>query len=317
MQFQMDDPEEEFIIDNKEDYEPSNEELKALEDESEKEISFDAFIMMETGNDIIRKYLNEIGKWSILTREEEVELSQKIEKGDREAFEKFVNSNLRLVVRWAKRYSENNHLKLLDCIQEGNIGLMKGVEKFSWQRGFKFSTYGSWWIRQAIRRAIDDNDRTIHLPVHMSDLLLKLKRTRGELMLLLGYNPSTFEIAQHMQITEELVIKLFSGMHNPKSLQDKLSGDKDAAELGDILEDKNICCPEKNAEHGQMTEKLRQAINDLSEKERQVFLLTNIECLSSKAIADRLGIRPGKVDEIRRIAMKKLRVSRELSSYSK
>ncbi|MDD5464491.1 MAG: sigma-70 family RNA polymerase sigma factor [Candidatus Moranbacteria bacterium] len=323
MQFQIGELEEDLFDENQnqEEIEPSEEELKALEDEDENEneedVPLEVAFAEESGNDIIRKYLNEIGKQHLLTREQEVELAQKIKNGDRESFEKFVSSNLRLVVKWAKRYSKNYHLKLLDCIQEGNLGLMKGVERYDWRRGFKFSTYGSWWIRQAIQRAIKDSDRTIRLPVHMSELLSKLQRTRRELTLSLGYSPSTFEIAQHMRITEELVVRLFRKMQDTKSLQDQLSDDKDAAEFGEILEDKNSCCPEKTAELGQIAEKLKQAIGKLSQQEQQVFLLTNIENLSNKSIAEKLGIRPGKVEEIRRVAMKKLRASSELKPYSK
>ncbi|KKP97575.1 MAG: RNA polymerase sigma factor RpoD [Candidatus Moranbacteria bacterium GW2011_GWE1_36_7] len=315
MQFQADSLEEEFICDNTEKNEPSDEELRLLEIESEEEISLEVILASEPGNDIVSKYLNEIGKIHLLTREEETELAKKIEKGDRESFEKFVNSNLRLVVRWAKRYSDNYHLKLLDCIQEGNIGLMKGVKKFDWQRGFKFSTFGSWWIKQAIQRAIKDSDRTIRLPAHISDMLSKLRRTRKELTISFGYVPSTLEIARHMHVTEDLVVELLGKMSDTKSLQDKLSDDKDTNEFVDILEDRNSCCPEKMAEQGQMAEKLNQAFGNLSERERQVFLMLNVKHLTRKSIAEKLGIRPGKVDEINMVAWEKLKTSKELSPY--
>jgi len=307
---------DELIDNNQDEDEPSDKELKLLECENEKEVELETIIASESGDNIIRKYLNDIGWWPILSREEEIELAKKVEQGDRAAFEKFVNSNLRLVVKWAKRYSENYHLKFLDCIQEGNIGLMKGVERFNWRKGFKFSTYGSWWIKQSIQRAITDNDRTIRLPVHVNDLLSKLKKTRRELTISLGYSPSTFEIAHHMLIAEELVVKLFRKMQDTKSLHDPLSDDEGtAAEFGNILEDKSSCCPEKATQHMQIAEKLKHVIGKLSQREQKVFLLKNMEHLSNKDIADKLDMRPGKVEEVIRIAVKKLRSSMELSPY--
>ncbi|NTW26788.1 MAG: sigma-70 family RNA polymerase sigma factor [Candidatus Moranbacteria bacterium] len=312
MNFQIDELEIELLLDvvGKSEDGPSDEELESIEGENE--FLTEVILTEESGSDIARKYLNEIGAWPILTREEEIDLAQKIENGDRDAFEKFVNSNLKLVVKWAKRYCENYHLKFLDCVQEGNFGLMKGVEKFDWRRGFKFSTYGSWWIKQAIQRAIKDNDRTIRLPVHISEMLSKIWKARRELVLSLGCNPSTLQIAEHMGVPEQLVVKLFRKMCDTKSLQDQLSSDDDGTELGDLLEDKNGCCPEETAQIVQLGDKLRQSIDSLPEEQRQVVIFKCIENLPNTIIAERLGVKPGKVNEVWIRARKKLIVSKDL-----
>jgi RNA polymerase primary sigma factor len=293
--------------------EPSEDELVALEIEVEKELS-DNIFDVET-DDIVRKYLKEIGRSCFLTREDEVELAKKIEKGDQDAFALFVVSNLRLVVSIAKRYSTTCHLKFLDCVQEGNGGLLVAVRKFNWRKGYKFSTYATWWIRQSIRNAIDDRDRTIRLPAHMKESITQLVKAIAKWLVRWGYYPSTFEIARHMGVSEEEVIMLFDGLHDTKSLQDLLSNDGDDTEFGELIEDRRIQSPEKAVELRRMTKKLQQAIGDLPTIERQVFLLSNMEQLPYDEIAEQMDVDEREIKKISDSAIKKLSISQELAPY--
>ncbi|MFA5993322.1 MAG: sigma-70 family RNA polymerase sigma factor [Parcubacteria group bacterium] len=293
--------------------EPSEDELVALEIEVEKELS-DNIFDVET-DDIVRKYLKEIGRSCFLTREDEVELAKKIEKGDRDAFALFVVSNLRLVVSIAKRYSTTCHLKFLDCVQEGNGGLLVAVRKFNWRKGYKFSTYATWWIRQSIRNAIDDRDRTIRLPAHMKESITQLVKAIAKWLVRWGYYPSTFEIARHMGVSEEEVTMLFDGLHDTKSLQDLLSNDGDDTEFGELIEDRRIQSPEKAVELRRMTKKLQQAIGDLPTIERQVFLLSNMEQLPYDEIAEQMDVDEREIKKISDSAIKKLSISQELAPY--
>lgn len=293
--------------------EPSEEELVALEIEVGKELS-DNIFDVET-DDIVRKYLKEIGRSCFLTRESEVELAKKIEKGDQDAFELFVVSNLQLVVSIAKRYSTACHLKFLDCVQEGNRGLLVAVRKFNWQKGFKFSTYATWWIRQSIRGAINDGDRTIRLPDHVKESHSRLLRVIAELLARFGYYPSVPEIARHMGVSEEKVITLFDGLHDTKSLQDLLSNNGDDTEFGELIEDEYTQSPEKIVELRKMAKKLQQAINDLPTIEREIFLLSNVEHLSYGEIAEKVDVDEREIQRIIDSAIKKLSISQELAPY--
>jgi RNA polymerase sigma factor (sigma-70 family) len=247
--------------------------------------------------DLVRQYLREIGQYPLLTDVQEVELAQGIEEGEK-ALEKletakrlsdrqrsqleytvrkgraskrrFIQSNLRLVVSIAKKYSAAG-LPLLDLIQEGNLGLMRAVEKFDWQRGFKFSTYATWWIRQAITRAIADKARTIRIPVHMVETLYRVRKVQSELLEKLGREPTVDEIAAQADLTPDKVREAFRVLPEPVSLHEPI-GDEDA-ELGDFIEDEDIEGPFQAAAVALRQEDLWNMLGSLSDRERKVLAL--------------------------------------------
>ena len=196
-------------------------------------------------NDPVRMYLKEIGKISLLSQDEELKISKRVEEGDEEAKRLLAESNLRLVVSIAKRYVGRN-LSFLDLIQEGNIGLMKAVDKFDASKGYKFSTYATWWIRQAITRAIADQAKTIRVPVHMVETINKLKRIQRQLTLELNREPTEEEIAKKMGTTEEKVREIFKISQDPLSLETPI-GEEDDSHLGDFLKDESSMSPEEYA----------------------------------------------------------------------
>jgi RNA polymerase primary sigma factor len=267
------------------------------------------------GEDNDRKYLDEISRLPLLTREEEISLAKEIENGDEAAFERFVKSNLRLVVTLAKHYPKNRHLKFLDYVQEGNDGLITAVKKYDWRKG-KFSTYGIWWIRKSIELAIKNSERTIRSPVHIAELLSQIRRATKELTDSLGRNPLTSEIAEYVGIEEEDVIMLLEGSRDTKSIQDPLSNESDSAEFGELLGDKNADCPEKITESKKIAENLQKAIDNLPEEEKRVFLLSAVEHLSTNRISKKLGVSFGMIEKIQKSAIKKLRTSEELKEFA-
>jgi RNA polymerase sigma factor (sigma-70 family) len=247
--------------------------------------------------DLVRQYLREIGQYPLLTDIQEVELAQGIEEGEkaqerlgsgkrltskqrsdlqyavrkgRADKRRFIQSNLRLVVSIAKKYSAAG-LPLLDLIQEGNLGLMRAVEKFDWQRGFKFSTYATWWIRQAITRAIADKARTIRIPVHMVETLYRVRKVQSELLEKLGREPLIEEIAAQADLTPDKVREAFRVLPEPVSLHEPV-GDEDA-ELGDFIEDEDIEGPFQAAAVALRQEDLWSMLGSLSERERKVLAL--------------------------------------------
>ncbi|MDQ4142160.1 MAG: sigma-70 family RNA polymerase sigma factor [Actinomycetota bacterium] len=247
--------------------------------------------------DLVRQYLREIGQYPLLTDVQEVELAQGIEEGEkarerlskakkltpkqrtelerkvrhgRQCKRRFIQSNLRLVVSIAKKYSAAG-LPLLDLIQEGNLGLMRAVEKFDWQRGFKFSTYATWWIRQAITRAIADKARTIRIPVHMVETLYRVRKVQSELLEKLGREPTIEEIAHQADLTPDKVREAFRVLPEPVSLHEPV-GDEDA-ELGDFIEDEDIEGPFQAAAVALRQEDLWDMLGSLSERERKVLAL--------------------------------------------
>jgi RNA polymerase primary sigma factor len=220
----------------------------------------------------IRQYLAEIGRYPLLTAEQEIQLAHRIGAGDREAQQRIVEANLRLVVSVAKHYNNNNGVSLLDLIQEGNLGLMRASQKFDPLRGFRFSTYATWWIRQAISRAIAEHTRTIHIPVHVVELIYKMKRATRQLYQDLGRAPYPEEIAQAISLTKERVVELQSMAEGPISLDTPLNDDEQFR-LADTLEDTQATTPADVVTHQFLREQISQALKILSQRERQVIEL--------------------------------------------
>ena len=222
-------------------------------------------------DDPVRMYLREIGKIPLLTYEEELELAQKILDGDEEASQKLAESNLRLVVSIAKKYVGRGML-FLDLIQEGNMGLIKAVEKFDYNKGFKFSTYATWWIRQAITRAIADQARTIRIPVHMVEKINKLIRTSRHLLQQLGREPTPEEIAKEMEISVEKVMEIQKIAQDPVSLETPI-GEEDDSHLGDFIPDDDSPAPQDSAAYTLLREQLEEVMNTLTPREAKVLKL--------------------------------------------
>lgn len=219
----------------------------------------------------IRAYLHEIGKIPLLTAEEEVILASRIEEGDKEAKDLLTTANLRLVVSIAKKYAKRG-LDLLDLIQEGNIGLMRAVEKFEYKKGFKFSTYATWWIRQAITRAIADQARTIRIPVHMIETINKLSKVSNKLAAKLGRNPEPEEIAEEMEMDVEKIHEVIKIAQRPSSL-DAPIGEEQDSKLGDIIPDEYSVSPTEIASWAFLRQQVTKMFEKLSDRERKVLEL--------------------------------------------
>ena len=222
-------------------------------------------------DDPVRMYLREIGKIPLLTYEEEAELAKRIVNGDEEAKQKLAESNLRLVVSIAKKYVGRGML-FLDLIQEGNMGLIKAVEKFDYNKGFKFSTYATWWIRQAITRAIADQARTIRIPVHMVETINKLIRTSRQLLQQNGREPTPEEIAKEMEISVEKVMEIQKIAQDPVSLETPI-GEEDDSHLGDFIQDEDSPAPQDSAAHTLLREQLEEVMDTLTPREAMVLKL--------------------------------------------
>ena len=221
--------------------------------------------------DPVRMYLKEIGKVPLLSAEEEIELAKRMELGDQEAKKRLAEANLRLVVSIAKRYVGRGML-FLDLIQEGNLGLIKAVEKFDYRKGYKFSTYATWWIRQAITRAIADQARTIRIPVHMVETINKLIRVSRQLLQELGREPTPEEIAARMDIPVERVGEIMKISQEPVSLETPI-GEEDDSNLGDFVADNNTVTPEANIESVMLRDHIDVLLQDLKDREREVIIL--------------------------------------------
>ena len=222
-------------------------------------------------DDPVRMYLKEIGRVPLLTAEEEIEIAQRMEQGDEEAKKKLAEANLRLVVSIAKRYVGRGML-FLDLIQEGNLGLIKAVEKFDYRKGYKFSTYATWWIRQAITRAIADQARTIRIPVHMVETINKLSRVSRQLLQEYGREPTPDEIAKSMGISETKVREIIKIAQEPVSLETPI-GEEEDSHLGDFLEDESALAPAEAASHALMKEQLWDVLETLTPREEKVLRL--------------------------------------------
>jgi RNA polymerase primary sigma factor len=237
-------------------------------DEEEQELDDEA---TEISTDALQLFLNEVGRHKLLTAAQEVELAKRIERGDHRAKQEMVEANLRLVVSIAKRY-RNQGLPFLDLIQEGTIGLVRAVEKFDHRKGFKFSTYATWWIRQAAARAIADKARTIRMPVHVVDKLNKIVRSERKLRAELGREPSTAEIAHDLDLSSETVESIRRTAQTPVSLQ-KPVGDDEDSELVHFITDESEPLPDEAAEATLRNEALTEILDTLSHRERRVLEL--------------------------------------------
>ena len=222
-------------------------------------------------DDPVRMYLKEIGQIRLLTAEEEQELAARVAQGDKYAKDKLTEANLRLVVSIAKKYSGRG-LHILDLIQEGNLGLMKAAEKFEPERGFKFSTYATWWIRQAITRAIADQARTIRIPVHMVETINKVIRVSRQLLQELGHEPTPEEIAKEMGITVEKVREIKKISQDPVSLETPI-GEEEDSHLGDFIPDDDVPAPVDAAAYSMLKEQLMEVLDTLSDREKKVLML--------------------------------------------
>jgi RNA polymerase primary sigma factor len=260
-------------------------------------------------SDPVRMYLREIGKIALLTADEEVELAKGVEAGDPVAKSHLVDANLRLVVSIAKKYIGRGML-FLDLIQEGNLGLIRAVEKFDYQKGFKFSTYATWWIRQAITRAIADQARTIRIPVHMVETINKLIRISRQLVQRLGREPTAEEIALEMEISSERVEEIQRIAQEPVSLETPI-GEEEDSQLGDFLEDKDMPNPEEVAASLILREQLEEMLADLGDREREVlrlrFGLEDGHAHTLEDVGKRFGVTRERIRQIEAKALRKLR----------
>lgn len=241
--------------------------------EDEEEIDLDAIDLLEGigTEDPVRMYLKEIGTVPLLSADEELRLAKKKAEGDVAAKERLIEANLRLVVSIAKRYTGRG-MSFLDLVQEGNLGLIKGVEKFDYTKGYKLSTYATWWIRQSVTRALADQARTIRVPVHMVETINKMSKMQRKLTLELGYEPSVPELAQALDMSEEKVMEIMQIAREPASLETPI-GEEDDSNLGDFVADSNAVTPEGNVESVMLREHIDTLLEDLKERERQVIVL--------------------------------------------
>ncbi len=244
-----------------------------LDEEEEEEIDLDAIDFLDGigTEDPVRMYLKEIGTVPLLTAEEELRLAKRKAEGDQTAKERLIEANLRLVVSIAKRYTGRG-MSFLDLVQEGNLGLIKGVEKFDYTKGYKLSTYATWWIRQSVTRALADQARTIRVPVHMVETINKMSKMQRKLTLELGYEPSVPELASALDISEEKVMEIMQIAREPASLETPI-GEEDDSNLGDFVADSNAVTPEGNVESVMLREHIDTLLEDLKERERQVIVL--------------------------------------------
>src|SRR5213083_3258239 len=266
--------------------------------------------------DSLQLFLNEAARWPLLTAEEEVELAKRIERGDPEAKELMINSNLRLVVSIAKKY-QGHGISLLDLIQEGIIGLIRAVEKFDWRRGFKFSTYATWWIRQAVQRGVANKSRTIRIPVHIAEREQRIARAERELAPKLGRQPTEKEVAKHARLPEKQVQEVRKAARAVTSL-DRPIGDQNEGALGDLFASEQGM-PEEEIGVSLEQDVLRRAVAQLPDREREVVKLRyglngDRDPVSLEAIGRQLGLTRERVRQIEANALEHLSVNREIEA---
>ena len=262
-----------------------------------------------SGIDPIKEYLTVAGEAPLLTKEQEIELAKRIEAGDEEAREEMICSNLRLVVSIAKRYTNTNFLSFLDLIQEGNLGLIKAVERYDYRMGYRFSTYATWWIRQAITRGVADTDRTIRLPVHMGETVRKIIRTANQ-MEQQGFKFDTKKIAEKLELSETKVEDALRFSGHPISLETPISDDNTSV-FGDFLEDDDTVSPEENAMEVSLQMELAKQLQALSERERKVlelrFRLYQGRRHTLEEVGNYFGVTRERIRQIESKALRKLR----------
>ncbi|KQL48983.1 RNA polymerase subunit sigma [Brevibacillus choshinensis] len=300
-------------INNNENEDEDDEEVDRMiiKDEDNEEFDFDD-LSVPPGikiNDPVRMYLKEIGRVPLLSAEEEIKLAQRIEQGDEEAKRRLAEANLRLVVSIAKRYVGRGML-FLDLIQEGNMGLIKAVEKFDYRKGYKFSTYATWWIRQAITRAIADQARTIRIPVHMVETINKLIRVSRQLLQELGREPMPEEIAEKMDLTPEKVREIMKIAQEPVSLETPI-GEEDDSHLGDFIEDQDALEPSDAAAYELLKEQLEDVLDTLTDREENVlrlrFGLDDGRTRTLEEVGKVFGVTRERIRQIEAKALRKLR----------
>lgn len=277
---------------------------------SELEKELEDLAKLEEGylSDPVRMYLREIGRVSLLTYDEEVTLAKRVEKSDKKAREKLINANLRLVVSIAKKYV-NRGLTLLDLIEEGNIGLMRAVAKYDWRRGYKFSTYATWWIRQAITRAIADQARTIRIPVHMVETINKFNRISRKLMQELGREPTPEEVGMEMDITPDKVREIIKVSQEPASLEAPV-GEEEDSRLGDFIQDVSAS-PTDQATQALLKDHIKEMLETLSPREAKVleyrFGLEDGKQRTLEEVGREFGVTRERIRQIEAKAIRKLR----------
>ena len=307
------------VGDELEDIEPDAEDLEEVEDISVEDLDMDNMEGINV-DDPVRMYLREIGKIPLLSYETELELAKKILEGDEEAKKKLTESNLRLVVSIAKKYVGRGML-FLDLIQEGNMGLIKAVDKFDYTKGFKFSTYATWWIRQAITRAIADQARTIRIPVHMVETINKLIRTSRHLLQQNGREPTPEEIAQDMEIPVEKVLEIQKIAQDPVSLETPI-GEEDDSHLGDFIQDDDSPSPQDAASYTMLKEQLDDVMKTLTPREAKVlrlrFGLDDGKARTLEEVGKQFNVTRERIRQIEAKALRKLRHpsrSKKLKEY--
>jgi RNA polymerase primary sigma factor len=296
---------------------PDDEDVPVVVEPMEIDLSVPEGIAID---DPVRMYLKEIGRVPLLSADEEVELARRMEDGDEEAKRRLAEANLRLVVSIAKRYVGRGML-FLDLIQEGNLGLIKAVEKFDYQKGFKFSTYATWWIRQAITRAIADQARTIRIPVHMVETINKLIRVQRQLIQELGRDPLPEEIAKEMEISEDRVREILKISQEPVSLETPI-GEEEDSHLGDFIEDEEALAPAEAASFFLLREQLEDVLSTLTSREKKVlqlrFGLEDGRSRTLEEVGQVFGVTRERIRQIEAKALRKLRHpsrSKKLKDY--
>jgi RNA polymerase primary sigma factor len=295
------------LVGESEDSDPNPKELTKNEEEFDlNDLSVPPGVKI---NDPVRMYLKEIGRVDLLSAQDEVKLALRIEQGDEEAKRRLAEANLRLVVSIAKRYVGRGML-FLDLIQEGNMGLIKAVEKFDYQKGFKFSTYATWWIRQAITRAIADQARTIRIPVHMVETINKLVRVQRQLLQDLGREPTPEEIGEDMDLTPEKVREILKIAQEPVSLETPI-GEEDDSHLGDFIEDHEATSPSEHAAYELLKEQLEDVLDTLTDREENVlrlrFGLDDGRTRTLEEVGKVFGVTRERIRQIEAKALRKLR----------